>query len=156
MKNIAVVGCGHWGKNLVRNFSELGSLAAVCDPDEILSSNYANLYKVNNFSFEEILNNKDIQGVVIAAPVPFHSSLGIEAMNAGKHVYIEKPLAMNNLEAKNIQKRSRQNYEVEEILSDFGKEGYELVNVITEPILDEKYNNNGEFLRTFFLKKERI
>ena len=57
---------------------------------------------------------------------------------------------------KNIQKRSRQNYEVEEILSDFGKLGYELVNVITEPILDEKYNNNGEFLRTFFLKKERI
>ena len=50
-----------------------------------------------------------------------------------------------NLETKNIQKRSRQNYEVEEILSDFGKEGYELVNVITEPLLDEKYNNNGEF-----------
>ena len=109
MKNIAVVGCGHWGKNLVRNFSELGSLAAVCDPDEILSSNYANLYKVNNFSFEEILNNKDIQGVVIAAPVPFHSSLGIEAMNAGKHVYIEKPLAMNNLEAKNMIKASKDN-----------------------------------------------
>ena len=42
-----------------------------------------------------------------------------------------------NLEDKNIQKRSRQNYEVEEILSDFGKEGYELVNVITEPILDD-------------------
>ena len=41
-------------------------------------------------------------------------------------------------------------------LSDFGKEGYELVNVITEPILDEKYMNNGKFLRTFFLKKERI
>ena len=61
-----------------------------------------------------------------------------------------------NLEDKNIQKRSRQNYEVEEILSDFGKEGYELVNIITEPILDEKYKNNGEFLRTFVLKKERI
>ena len=61
-----------------------------------------------------------------------------------------------NLEHNNIQKRSRQNYEVEEILSDYGKEGYELINVITEPLLDEKKNKNGEFLRTFFLKKERI
>ncbi len=59
-----------------------------------------------------------------------------------------------NLEANNIQKRSRQNYEVEEILSDFGKEGYELVNVITEPLIDNNKNNN--FIRTFFLKKERI
>ena len=46
--------------------------------------------------------------------------------------------------------------EVEEILSDFGKEGYELVNVITEPLLDSNNKNNGQFLRTFFLKKERI
>ena len=61
-----------------------------------------------------------------------------------------------SLDKNDIQSRSKKNYEVEEILSDFGKEGYQLVNVITEPILDEKYNNNGEFLRTFFLKKERI
>ena len=57
-----------------------------------------------------------------------------------------------NLEANNIQKRSRQNYEVEEILSDFGKEGYELVNVITEPLIDN--NKNNKFIRTFFLLYE--
>ena len=61
-----------------------------------------------------------------------------------------------NLKEENIQNRSKQNYEVEEILSDFGKEGYELVNVITEPIVNEKNINNGKYLRTFFLKKERI
>ena len=61
-----------------------------------------------------------------------------------------------SLENQNIQKRSRQNCEVEEILSDFGKEGYELVNVITEPLFDSNNKNNGQFLRTFFLKKERI
>ena len=44
-----------------------------------------------------------------------------------------------SLDKNDIQSRSKKNYEVEEILSDFGKEGYELVNVITEPILDEKY-----------------
>ena len=60
-----------------------------------------------------------------------------------------------DLEETKLQKRSRQNYEVEEILSDFGKEGYEIINVISEPILDEK-KKNGKFLRTFFLKKERI
>ena len=57
-------------------------------------------------------------------------------------------------ETKKLQKRSRQNYEVEEILSDFGKEGYEIINVISEPILDEK--KNGKFLRTFFLKKKEF
>ena len=61
-----------------------------------------------------------------------------------------------NLQEEEIQNRSRQNYEVEEILSDFGKEGYELVNVITEPIVNKKNINSGQHLRTFFLKKERI
>ena len=60
-----------------------------------------------------------------------------------------------DLEETKLQKRSRQNYEVEEILSDFGKEGYEIINVISEPILEKK-KKNGKFLRTFFLKKERI
>ena len=61
-----------------------------------------------------------------------------------------------NLQEEEIQNRSRQNYEVEEILSDLGKEGYELVNVITEPIVNKKNINSGQHLRTFFLKKERI
>ena len=60
-----------------------------------------------------------------------------------------------NLEDLEIKSRSRQNYEVEEILSDFGKEGYELVNVITEPIISNN-DQNKEYLRTFFLKKERV
>ena len=58
-----------------------------------------------------------------------------------------------SLDKEDIQIRSRKNYEVEEILSDFGKEGYELVNVITEKIIS---NKKSEYLRTFFLKKERV
>ena len=61
-----------------------------------------------------------------------------------------------DLSSSKIQERSRKNYEVEEILSDFGKEGYELVNVITEPIVDKNGLNNSKYLRTFFLKKKRI
>ena len=101
-KNIAVVGCGHWGKNLVRNFTELGALAAVCDPNAELAKYYAEQYRVNNFSFAEIINDASIEGVVLAVPAPLHASLAIEAMNAGKHVYVEKPLAMNQIEARQM------------------------------------------------------
>jgi UDP-2-acetamido-3-amino-2,3-dideoxy-glucuronate N-acetyltransferase len=98
-KNIAVVGCGHWGKNLVRNFAELGALVAVCDPNDDLAKSYAKKYKVDNLSFTAIINDATIEGVVLAVPAPLHASMAIEVMNAGKHVYVEKPLAMNRIEA---------------------------------------------------------
>lgn len=97
-KNIAVIGCGHWGKNLVRNFAELGALAAVCDPNTKLAQFYAEQYNVGNLSFAAILANSAIEGVVLAVPAPLHASMAIEAMNAGKHVYVEKPLALNRIE----------------------------------------------------------
>ena len=101
-KNIAVVGCGHWGKNLVRNFFELGSLASVCDPNTGLAQKYADQYSVKNCSFAEVISDHSIQGVVLAVPAPLHASMAIESMIAGKHVYVEKPLAMNNLEAEDM------------------------------------------------------
>lgn len=101
-KNIAVVGCGNWGKNLIRNFAELDSLAAVCDPNEKLAQSYAAQYNVVNLSFSEVLNNSNINGVVLAVPASLHASMAIEAMIAGKHVYVEKPLAMNAEEAKKM------------------------------------------------------
>ena len=101
-ENIAVVGCGHWGKNLVRNFAELGFLAAVCDPDEELASLYAHQYGVANLSFAAVLESAAIDGVVLAVPAPLHAAMAVEAMNAGKHVYVEKPLAMNGDEAETM------------------------------------------------------
>jgi len=98
-KNIAVIGCGHWGKNLVRNFAALGSLAAVCDPNIELASGYASKYAVKNSTWDEIIQDASIEGVVLAVPAPIHAPLAIDAMNAGKHVYVEKPLAMNKVEA---------------------------------------------------------
>ena len=99
-KNVAVIGCGHWGKNLVRNFAELGALSAVCDPNDKLAQYYAEQYKVSNLSFAAILANPAIEGVVLAVPAPLHASMAKEAMNAAKHVYVEKPLAMNRTEGK--------------------------------------------------------
>ena len=101
-KNIAVVGCGHWGKNLVRNFAELGSLRAVCDPDFDVAQKLSNQYEVDNLSFAEILGNSSIDGVVLAVPAPLHASMAIEVMEAKKHVYVEKPLAMNQSEAEEM------------------------------------------------------
>ena len=98
-KNIAVVGCGYWGKNLVRNFSELEVLSSICDPDTETANKYASQYNVKNSSFIEIINDVSIKGVVLAVPAPLHASMAIEAMNKGKHVFVEKPLAMNLTEA---------------------------------------------------------
>ena len=101
-KNIAVIGCGHWGKNLVRNFSELGALYAVCDPNKELAESFARQYDVKNLPWIAILEDTNIKGVVLAVPAPLHSSMTIEASNAGKHVYVEKPLAMNKTEAEDM------------------------------------------------------
>lgn len=108
-KNIAVIGCGHWGKNLVRNFAELGALAAVCDPNAKLAQSYAEQYNAGDLSFAAILANSAIEGVVLAVPAPLHASMAIEVMNAGKHVYVEKPLAMNRIEAESMLASAEEN-----------------------------------------------
>ena len=98
-KNIAVIGCGYWGKNLVRNFAEIGALGAVCDPDTELAEFYAKKYNVKSATFRKVINDSDIEGIALAVPAPLHSSMALEAISAGKHVYVEKPLAMNKDEA---------------------------------------------------------
>jgi UDP-2-acetamido-3-amino-2,3-dideoxy-glucuronate N-acetyltransferase len=111
MKNIAVIGCGYWGKNLVRNFHELGALAAVCDPIETVAKTFSEKYRVPARSWEDILKDVFIQGVILAVPVPLHAELCIEALEAGKDVFVEKPLALTEAEGLNIketlQKTSR-------------------------------------------------
>ena len=98
-QNIAVVGCGHWGKNLVRNFSELGSLSAVCDPNTQVAEDFSRKYNADNLSFDDVIRSNKIQGIVLAVPAPLHAEMSILAMKAGKHVYVEKPLAMSKGEA---------------------------------------------------------
>lgn len=98
MRKVAVIGCGHWGKNLLRNFSELGALNSICDPREELCSKFSAEYNVPALDFGEVLKS-DCDGVVIAAPARLHASLSQRAFAAGKHVYVEKPLAMTLEEA---------------------------------------------------------
>lgn len=93
--NIAVVGCGYWGKNLVRNFHELGVLKMICDPDSNLTKEFSKKYDVKSGTFEDILNNANIDAVAIAAPAFLHYEMAKKCIEKDKHVYIEKPLALN-------------------------------------------------------------
>jgi UDP-2-acetamido-3-amino-2,3-dideoxy-glucuronate N-acetyltransferase len=93
---VAVIGAGYWGKNLIRNFFELGALGAICDSNELLKTNYREKYPSVAFvhSYKEILADSSIEGIVLATPAATHFQLAQKAINEGKHVYVEKPLAL--------------------------------------------------------------
>jgi UDP-2-acetamido-3-amino-2,3-dideoxy-glucuronate N-acetyltransferase len=105
-RNIAVVGCGYWGKNLVRNFAELGVLHTICDSSpEVLSkidSLYPDVHKQT--SLETVLANKEVRGVIISSPAVFHYSMAKQALMAGKDVFVEKPLSLTVKEGEEIVK----------------------------------------------------
>ena len=92
---IAVLGCGYWGKNIVRSFDELGALAAISDPDTRTASEISEKFGVSALPFQEILDDPSIQGVVIAAPAEQHYALAKTALRAGKNVFVEKPIALS-------------------------------------------------------------
>ena len=96
---VAVIGCGHWGKNLVRNFSELGGLVAVHDPEPAIASKMSAEFRVPAMAWTEVLASRDVQAVAIAAPAVLHYKLASEALAAGKHVFVEKPIAVDVAEA---------------------------------------------------------
>jgi UDP-2-acetamido-3-amino-2,3-dideoxy-glucuronate N-acetyltransferase len=100
--SVAVIGCGYWGKNIVRNMAEIGALSAVCDGDAGLAAKMAETYKVPSKSFEDILGDPAISGVAIAAPAAMHYDLSKRAILAGKDVFVEKPLALDLAEAKGL------------------------------------------------------
>jgi UDP-2-acetamido-3-amino-2,3-dideoxy-glucuronate N-acetyltransferase len=95
LPGVGVAGCGYWGKNLVRNFHELGALRAICDLDQSAAGKLAVQYPADVVSsFIDLLSRSDIQGVVIAAPASEHYALAKQALLAGKDVFVEKPLAL--------------------------------------------------------------
>lgn len=93
MKNVAVVGSGYWGKNLVRNAHKLGLLHTVCDPNDKARSSVAAAYPGIRCvkTFAEVIDDTAINGVIIATPASTHYELVKQALNAGKHVMVEKP-----------------------------------------------------------------
>ena len=92
---VAVIGCGYWGRNLVRNFAELGALSAVVDAAPALAAELAQRHDVPARDWSAVLADPDIDAVVLATPAERHAAMALEALGHGKHVFVEKPLALS-------------------------------------------------------------
>ena len=94
---IAVIGSGYWGKNLVRNYHQLGALRVICDKNETLLAQFKEKYPdVETCSeLDDCIARDDIEGLVIATPAETHYAMAKEALMSGKHVYVEKPLVLD-------------------------------------------------------------
>jgi UDP-2-acetamido-3-amino-2,3-dideoxy-glucuronate N-acetyltransferase len=100
---VGVVGAGYWGKNLVRNFHLLGALESVCDINDDSLNRVRKEYGVaTTKDYDAILSEPAIDAIVIAAPAASHFDLARRALQAGKHVFVEKPLALNANEGKEL------------------------------------------------------
>ncbi len=106
MINVAVIGAGYWGPNLIRNFAACGetNLIAACDKDLRRLQEVLEPYPAVE-SFDEVdalLARDDIDAVAVATPVSTHGPIGLAALRAGKHVLMEKPMAASVREAEQL------------------------------------------------------
>jgi predicted dehydrogenase len=110
---IGVVGCGYWGPNLIRNFAALKNchLKAVCDASEERLAHMRALYPdVEGVSdYGKMLDKLGLDAVVIATPVKHHYSLAKASLAAGKHTFIEKPMAASSAECEELIELAKKN-----------------------------------------------
>lgn len=102
--SLAVIGSGYWGKNLVRNYHQIGALKLICDKNEMLLEKFKEEYPDVDtcIALNDVISRDDIHGVVIATPAEMHFSFAREALLAGKHVYVEKPLVLEEKEGEEL------------------------------------------------------
>ena len=93
---VAQIGLGAWGQNLVRNLDVLGDLVWICDADGARRDQFARRFPsaLATGAYDELLADPRLEAIVIATPVPTHYTLAKQALEAGKHVFVEKPPAM--------------------------------------------------------------
>ncbi|MCX7102939.1 MAG: Gfo/Idh/MocA family oxidoreductase [Methylobacter sp.] len=106
MIKIGVIGYGYWGPNLVRNFAETPGISVtnVADLDikklEIVQKRYPGIKTTRRF--QDLLENNDIDAIAVATPVSTHFELGMAALKAGKHLWLEKPMAETSEQARKL------------------------------------------------------
>jgi UDP-2-acetamido-3-amino-2,3-dideoxy-glucuronate N-acetyltransferase len=93
---VALIGCGGWGRNIARTLSQLGALKVVCDPDSSRHDYVAGeLGAAFTTELADVLSDSSIAAVAIATPASTHADVALRAFKAGKHVYVEKPIALS-------------------------------------------------------------
>ena len=106
MITIGVIGCGYWGPNLIRNFAEdeRAQLRWICDTDERRLNAIGRRYPAARTAadYHKLLADPELAAVVIATPVATHYTFARAALDAGKHVLIEKPFTTNSREAEEL------------------------------------------------------
>ncbi|MDQ3671860.1 MAG: Gfo/Idh/MocA family oxidoreductase [Actinomycetota bacterium] len=107
---VGVIGLGHWGPNLVRNFADnpRSEIAWLCDKDHRALSTAAARYPAARATFEldDLLADPDLDAVVVATPISTHHAIAAAALDAGKHVWVEKPLAVTSEEVADLIERA--------------------------------------------------
>ncbi len=108
--NLGLIGAGYWGKNLARVFNELGVLRLICDPSEEVCQRKSKKYPgvTVTTSFTDVLNQPDIDALAIATPAIHHYSMTRDALMAGKHVFVEKPLSLTAEEGKELTRLAKE------------------------------------------------
>jgi UDP-2-acetamido-3-amino-2,3-dideoxy-glucuronate N-acetyltransferase len=99
---IAVIGGGYWGKNLVRNFAEMGNLGAIVENNPKTAADLVAKHGSQSVELNTTLADPNVHGVAIALPAEMHFDAAKKALLAGKHVFVEKPLALEVKEAEEL------------------------------------------------------
>ncbi len=101
---IAIIGSGYWGKNLVRNFNQIGALELICDRSGVILKNFREQYRgvKTCLALTDVINDDRIDGVAIATPAETHYRIAKEALLGGKNVFVEKPLVLNRKEGEEL------------------------------------------------------
>ena len=111
--NVGVVGCGYWGPNLIRNFRALQEckMKVICDQDVNRLKQLKALYPEvqTETVFEKVLADKSIDALIIATPVRFHYKMAKASLEAGKHTFIEKPMASSSAECEELNEIAAKN-----------------------------------------------
>ena len=111
MEKLALIGIGYWGKNLLSEFSKLGNVPIYSSLGNNHNKNWVEKkypkIKFEN-TYEKILENKEINGIVIATPIKSHYELILKALNSNKHVFVEKTLGENSFQSQKLAKIAKE------------------------------------------------
>lgn len=101
---VAIIGSGYWGKNLVRNYYKIGVLKLICDKNEAVLDGFKEQYPDVDvcLALNDVLSRDDINALVIATPAETHYAIAREALLKGRHVFVEKPLVLDENQAKEL------------------------------------------------------